>query len=123
MKGKATKTTTLSRVSLKIEDGNITLLDDKIEVIEQDLLYEVLDQRKLPGYKLKYVMKNSLHKVIQRPQRKANHNLVDHYVIYTKKSERKKFIGLLISSIEDSLKAIKETASNSLTSIGKLKGG
>lgn len=110
---------TLYRVTLKLEEAEIRLLEDEFIGEEKGLIYKVDDPQLLKGYKLKYVMKSKLGKIVMRPQ--DDPTLFEHYVVYGDPAEREAYLDALADSMEGKVKALMDRIQKSVSAIEKFK--
>ena len=91
------ETIELNRVCLKMEGDQIRVLEDTFLGTPKEAIYKVDDPQQLKGYKMKFVMKNKLGKVIPRPQDTPLN--IEHYVVFSDPSEKEKHLDALADSI------------------------
>lgn len=109
----------LYRVTLKLEEEEIRMLEDEFVGEEKGLIYKVEDPQSLKGYKLKYVMKSKLGKIVMRPQ--DDPTIFEHYVVYADPAEREPYLEGLANSIENKIKILMNKISKSVAAIEKFK--
>jgi len=109
----------LYRVTLKLEDAEVRLLEDEFIGEEKGLIYKVDDPQSLKGYKLKYVMKSKLGKIVMRPQ--DDPTVFEHYVVYGDPAERDAYLDALADSIDKKVKALLDKINTSVVAIEKFK--
>ncbi len=109
----------LYRVTLKLEDAEVRLLEDAFIGEEKGLIYKVEDPQMLKGYKFKYVMKSKLGKIVIRPQ--DNPTLFEQYVVYGDSSERDAYLEILADSVDKKVKTLMERIQKSVIAIAKFK--
>ncbi len=119
--GEESEIVTLSRISLKLKNGEITLSEDTFSAEAKDIIFKIKDPEKLPGYRLKYVMKNKMSKVTARPQDKSDPTAFDCYAIYLEAEERVPLLKLLTEDIENKLKEFQNQVNNSLINMVKFR--
>lgn len=109
----------LYRVTLKLEEAEIRMLEDEFIGEEKGLIYKVDDPQSLKGYKLKYVMKSKIGKIVMRPQ--DDPTVFEHYVVYGDPSEKEAYMESLAASIDKKVKALMDRIQKSVVAIERFK--
>jgi hypothetical protein len=112
---------TLSRISVRIKNGEISLNEDSFDTEAKDIIFKVKEPEKLPGYKLKYVMRNKISQVTARPQDKSEPIAFDYYAVYLNKSERLPLLTKITEEIEGKLKSFQTEVNDSLIKLVKFR--
>lgn len=109
----------LYRVTLKIEQAEVRLLEDEFIGEEKGLIYKVEDPQLLKGYKFKYVMKSKLGKIVMRPQ--DDPTIFEHYIVYGDPAERDAYLDILADSVDDKIKKLMDRIQKSVEAISTFK--